>query len=297
MKVFVTGASGFIGSAVAREFARSGQRVLGLVRGDASARSLERDEIEPVRGTLQEVGAWKARAEECAVIAHCAFDYAGGGFAVEQQALTEMLALGVPGFVYTSGVWVYGDTGGARVDETHAPRPVKLVARRLESEKLVLAASRDGVRTCVVRPGVVYGASGSLTSAWFAGAAEKQVVRFVGSGEQRWAMVHREDLARLYVRIAEARVGGEVFNAVGSHATVGECVRAVARVAGASVERMKDEEKLGGLVEALSLSQCVDASKAERVVGWRGRHPGFVEGVDVLWRAWRAGREMKGNGE
>lgn len=296
MRVFVTGASGFIGDAVARAFARGGHRVLGLVRGDDQARALERDGIEAVRGTLQDVAAWRARAEECSVVVHCAFDYAGGGFAADRavvEALTERAGRrgNARTFVYTSGVWVYGDTGGRCVDESVEPRPAKLVEKRVENEEVALGRAREGMNTCVVRPGVVYGASGSLTSAWFEAANERRSVKFFGSGEQTWAMVHRDDLAELYVRVAESGGVAEVFNAVASHASVGECARAVARVGGVGAERMGEDEaqkKLGALVEPLGFSQWVDAGKAARVLGWRARHLGFVSEVDSLMVAWRA---------
>src|SRR5262245_57326596 len=118
MKIFVTGASGYIGSAVSKQLARRGHRVLGLVRTAAKANILAAHEVEPLVGTMQESAAWLSRAKECNVLLHCAAEYTARYMELDKQTVTALLGCtGRDGaahtFVYTSGVSVYGDTRGA----------------------------------------------------------------------------------------------------------------------------------------------------------------------------------------
>ncbi|MBK7876524.1 MAG: NAD-dependent epimerase/dehydratase family protein [Planctomycetes bacterium] len=300
MQVFVTGATGFIGLAVASAFARRGHRVLGLARTSEKARELMRREIEPVIGTLQEPGAWRNRAAACSTYVHCAFEYSAKGFELDRNVLRTLSELGgrkgeARTLLYTSGVWVYGDTGTRCVDESTAPNPPKFVAARVENENFVLSCARPELATIVLRPGCVYGGHGSLTAAWFDGAT-KGAARFVGDGAQRWAMVHVDDLAELYVLAAEARRACDVFNATDrSRNTIRDCAEAASRVAGGNgrIESIPVDEAIktyGPMAEALAFTQHADSSKAARLLGWQPRHAGFVDEVERLYLAWRAQR-------
>lgn len=299
MQVFVTGATGFIGLSVASALAQRGHRVLGLARTSEKARVLARREIEPVLGGLQEPGAWRERAAECAAFVHCAFEYSPKGFELDRNVLRVASELGgrkgaARKVVYTSGVWVYGDTGTRCVDETTAPNPPKFVAARVENENFLLSCARPELATIVVRPGCVYGGHGSLTAGWFDGAT-KGAARIVGDGANRWAMVHVEDLARLYVLAAESPLGGEVLNATDrSRFTVRECAIAASRAAGAGgavVETPYADAlaRYGPLAQGLAASQHIDSSKAVRLLGWQPRHGGFVDGARRYFRSWKAG--------
>jgi len=300
MRVFVTGATGFIGLAVAQAFARAGHRVLGLTRTPAKAGRLAAREIEPVVGALQEPDGWRARAAGCQVFVHCAMDYAARTYELDRAAIEALAGCGgrrgaAHTLLYTSGVWVYGDTQGARVDETSPLNPPGLVAARVASEELVLSRARPELATIVIRPGCVYGGQGSLTAAWFE-SATKGAARFVGDGAQRWAMIHLDDLADLYVRAGESGLACEVFNATDrSRASVRECAAAASRAAGGqgqvvSVPLEEARGSLGPLAEPLTFSQHVDSGKAARRLGWQPRHAGFVDEVETLHLAWRAAR-------
>ena len=112
----------------------------------------------------------------------------------------------------------------------------------------------------------------------------------------RWAMVHRDDLADLYVRAAESGLGGEVVNATDrSRATVNECAAAASLVAGAEgrIEHVPVEQAvaaMGPFATCLALNQHVDSWKAVHRLGWTPRHGGFVDGVARLHAAWKAAR-------
>src|SRR5207248_1132065 len=138
MRVLVTGATGYIGFAVAAALRRAGHRVLGLARSEAKARRLTQHEIEPVIGDLADPNTYLEVASHCALLVHTAFDYAAGGVAKDKSAIDTLLEAGRRGakpktFVFTSGACVYGDTGDRMVDETTPPNPTRLADWRARS--------------------------------------------------------------------------------------------------------------------------------------------------------------------
>lgn len=297
MQVFVTGATGYIGFAVATALRRAGYRVWGLARSEAKARRLTRHEIEPVIGDLADPKTYLEVAGDCALLVHTAFDYAADGVAKNQTAIDTLLDAGRRGakpktFVFTSGAWVYGDTGDRMVDETTPPNPPKLVAWRPAHEQMVLQAAE--VRGLVVRPGDVYGGPGGLTGQWFAGPSTGKPPLVVGDGRNRLPMVHIDDLADAYVRIAESGLAAEIFNVNDqSRFTVLEMATAAARAAGYQGEVRptplpEARKTLGDFADALALSQHVDARKVVRLLGWQPRHVGFLDEADAYYRAWKA---------
>src|SRR5204863_92869 len=300
MQVFVTGATGYIGFAVSAALRRAGHRVWGLARSETKARRLAQHEIEPVIGDLADPKTYLDVASECALLVHTGFDYSANGVAKDRTAIDTLLEAGRRGakpktFIFTSGAWVYGDTSDRMVDETTPPKPAKLVAWRPAHEQMVLQAA--GVRGLVIRPGDVYGGSGGLTGQWFAGPSTGNPPLVVGDGRNRVPMVHIDDLADAYVRIAESGLAGEIFNVNDrSRFTVLEMATAAARAAGYQGDVRptplpEARKTLGDFADALALSQHIDAGKAVRLLGWRPTHVGFLDEADVCYRAWKAYQE------
>jgi nucleoside-diphosphate-sugar epimerase len=300
MKVFITGATGYIGSSVASAFRRAGHEVWGLVRSEEKARRVARHEVRPVIGAMQKPDSWRAAAKNCSVLIHAAVDYQADTFAVDRQTVEEFLALGQQGpqpktVIYTSGVWVYGNTGAGLADETTPLNPPRLVARRPAAEQLVLAAS--GVRGIVIRPGCVYGRQGGLTGMWFAGASKEKSLHAIGDGNNRWAMVHADDLADAYLRAAESRLGPEVFNITDrSRWSIRDMLNAVARATGCTgaatfVPVAEATKTMGDFAECLALDQHVDGRKAVHLLGWQPKQGGFVDGVETYHMSWKAAQE------
>ncbi|HEY9015957.1 MAG TPA: NAD(P)H-binding protein, partial [Gemmatimonadales bacterium] len=162
MKIFLTGASGYIGSAVAQRLKAAGHQVSGLARSEASAGKLRSAGIEPIRGEFEDpatVGG-AARAADGAISMATTYDPAVDGPAID--AIIEALAGSNKPLIYTSGIWSHGDTGGKVVDERSAPRPAALVAWRQAVEERVLQAARRGIRSVVIRPAIVYGRGGGI---------------------------------------------------------------------------------------------------------------------------------------
>jgi nucleoside-diphosphate-sugar epimerase len=275
---FITGATGYIGRNVARAFRRAGYRVLGLTRSASKAADLAADEVVAVIGTLQDPAAWQAAAASAEVLVHAAVDYSTDTMALD-QAIVKLLIRSASArnatLIYTSGVWVHGDTGGRVVDETAPLAPIEIVAARPATERLVLDAS--ALRGIVIRPGIVYGQRGGLTAAFF----DEQPL--LGDGGNHWPLVHVDDLADAYVRAAERGSARSVYIvAERSRATVGELVSAARAAAGLGnpphrLAAPEARKTLGALAEALMLDQQVSAARAERELGWRARHAGFIE--------------------
>lgn len=300
MRIFITGVGGYIGSAVAAACARAGHQVFGLIRDEENGRRLRRMEVQPVVGSMQEPASWLGSARDSQVVVHCAAEYSAQLFELDRRTVEECLANARTGrtrlFVYTSGVWLYGNTGPVAADESAPLSPPAAVAPREAIEREVLAANANGLRTLVLRPGCVYGGRGGLTAAWFESATTVGAARIVGDGSNRWAMVHRADLAEAYLRAIESPFGGEVFNVTDrSRFTVRECAAAASRAAGAEGRVAvwpvaEAAQEMGPMAEALALDQHVDSSKAVRLLGWQPRHGGFVDGATRYFAAWSAAR-------
>lgn len=288
MKVFVTGATGYIGRAVSEALRRRGHRVAGLTRSAAKAHSLAAAEISAVTGDMRDTAAWSGAASSADVLIHCAVEYSAEYEALDRRTVETLLAFGGK-VLYTSGVWQYGPGGPFEENQAFAGKP--LLPWRSEVEELVLAA-----KGLVIRPGCVYGGAGGLTGLWFQGAAEQKSAPIIGDGANRWAVVHVSDVADLYVRAAESSLSGELLNAVdGSRFTVREMAEAASRAAGAggavtALTIAEAEKRYGGMAHGLALDQHVDASKAGRLLGWAPRFKGFPGDADLYFAAWHAFR-------
>jgi nucleoside-diphosphate-sugar epimerase len=300
MKLFITGASGYIGFNVATAFRRAGYEVWGLIRSQEKTPTLLRQEIQPVIGTLQEPDTFTDIAAESDVIIHTAIDTQADSAALDTTTIQTLLEVArqssaPKSLLYTSGVWVLGNSNGQPLTEQSPLAPPQAVAWRPDVEQMVLSAA--GVKGLVIRSGVVYGRDGGLTGLWFKGTSNGQVLRVVGDGYNRWAMVHVDDLARGYLRAAQSNVRGEVFNLVDhSRAMVMEMAGAAAQAAGNArqlefIPVDKAAPDMGALAEALALDQVVDATKAHRVLGWHPKHRGFIAEVDTYFKAWQASQQ------
>ncbi|MEZ4587227.1 MAG: NAD-dependent epimerase/dehydratase family protein [Gemmatimonadales bacterium] len=295
MRVFVTGATGYLGFAVASAFVREGHHVHGMTRSESGAGRLDAAGVRPVVGRLQDPESYRSAAEGAELLVHAAMD-SREGFGLDRLAVETLLAAARnrPGFLYTSGVWLYGDAAGGTLDENALPRPPFKNRMRPAIEEQVLADPR--VRGIVLRPGCFYGGTGGLTAPWFAGPASGTPATIVGDGSNRWSVVHVEDAAAGFVRAGGSDVSGEIFNLTDRSAetvrTMAEAAAAAVGFAGgvATLSAAQATERMGPLAECLALDQHVDSSKAERVLGWRPARSGFVPEVESCYREWRESR-------
>ncbi len=299
MRIFITGATGYIGNAVAADLARAGHEVYGLARSTDKGRRLLAAEITPVIGEMAHPETYLEAAGKCQVLIHCAAEYTAQNAELDRRTVTELLKLANDSrqphlFVYTSGVWVYGSTGLTAADESTPLKPPAVVSERTQTEGVIVAANSDLARTIILRPGCVYGGAGGLTASWFQSAEKEGAARIVGDGNFRWSMVHVADLAEGYRLAVESSYGGEIFNLTDrSRFTVLECAKAASvAVTGreaVAITSLQDAAKaLGAMAECFAFDQHIDSSKAVRMLGWQPRHGGFVDGAARYYQAWKA---------
>lgn len=281
----MTGATGYIGGVVAEGLKAAGHRVTGLARSQAAAGRLSQAGHSFVEGGLDAADVITNAARRADAVIHCAGapgpDWARLDNLAVDAILTGLTGSGKP-FLYTSGVWVYGDTRDRMLGEVAHLRPPALVAWRLAVEEKVLAAKDRQVKSMVFRPGMVFGRGGGIMAGWFASAREEKMITVVGTGENHWSAVHVEDLADLYRRALEEPVAGELFVACsGMPQRVRKLADAVRRFAGddvairfAAVEEMRP--RLGEVADCLAMDCKAGSTKAVRFFGWGPRRPNII---------------------
>ncbi len=279
MKIFVTGATGYIGSVVTEKLLAAGHTVAGLVRSDASEQKLSTLGGEPVRGSLRDVAVIEAAAHASDAVIHLGMEFSADAPVLDRGVVEAILAgVGSAGkpFVYTSGIWVVGGSNGMVVDETTPVNPTPLVAWRPAHENRVLEAG--GI---VIRPAMVYGRRGGIIGG-FVAAAQSGVVQFVGTGENRWPLVHVDDLADLYVLALAAAPGSLYFASNGPSIPVRQIAQLAARQARLEAIPLAEARKtMGPLADALALDQLISARKAVEELGWAPKGKPLEEELGV----------------
>src|ERR1022692_949396 len=218
MRVFLTGATGFIGTAVARELIGTGHAVLGVARTEQGARTLASRGVEPHMGDLTDHDSFISGARACDAVIQCAFIHDFSRFAenieIEKNtvaAMLDALAGSRKPFIITSGVAMLAPGRTAAEDD----RPQR--QGRGETEALVREAAGRGLRTAVIRlPPITYDSGeGGFLPMLVAIAREKGVAAYIGDGANRWPAGHRLDAAHLYRLALETGEPGAAYHAVG----------------------------------------------------------------------------------
>lgn len=283
MNIFLTGATGYIGSAVAQALMRGGHSVTALARSDEAAGLLHLKGIATHRGDLESPSSLTAAVDSSDGVIHTATTNDG---VKDHRAVCTMLdaltGSGKP-FVFTSGIWVLGPTNGQVADETAPLHPAAVVEWRVPMEQIVIEIARQEVRTSVIRPPVVYGRGGGIPAGFVKSAREHGAAKYVGTGENRWPVIHVDDLADLYVRALSNAAPGSLFFAAEAVAhRVKEIAEAASHGAGAqgrteSWPLEQARKTLGGFADALALDQQVSSEKASKVLGWQPRKDGILD--------------------
>jgi len=279
MRIFLTGATGYIGSAVLDAALRGGHQVTALVRNPEKAEQVSVRGATPIIGDLSKPGSYAPAAEHADAIVHTAAEQSKRRETVDRLAIETLcdaaqrradagLAAVV---VYTSGVWVLGDTQG-RAAEDAPLNPTPLVAWRPEHEAMVASRSRGAIRTAIVRPGVVYGGARGIIGDLLKDA-RNGLVRVVGDGRNHWPCVYDRDLADLYVRVAVNPEASGVYHANDeADESVGDIVDAISghvrmRPDVRHVPLEEARAKMGPYADALALDQIVRSTRAH-ALGW-----------------------------
>jgi nucleoside-diphosphate-sugar epimerase len=299
MQVFLTGATGYIGSAVLDAMIKGGHRVTALARDPEKAERLAAKGATPIIGELGMPKTYVAAVKAADAVVHTALESSPRGIAKERQALELMLGAQTEAsqadgkarvFIYTSGVWVLGRT--AKAAEEDAPLdPPSHVDWRPAHEDLVLSAFSASLRTVVVRPGIVYGGGRGIVSDLIKDALNG-LIRVVGPGKNRWPCIYDHDLGELYVRVLESPTAAGIIHATDE---ADEKVEDIVEAIAAQVPQRPDirhmpmteaRKKLGAYADALALDQKVRSPKA-RAIGWAPTQTGIVNSVARLVEEFR----------
>ena len=295
MHVFVTGASGHIGSAVVPELLQAGHQVAGLARSDSSAEALTAAGAEVRRGDLDDLDGLRQAAEAADGVIHLAFKHdemAAGNFpaaVAADLAAIKALASALEGtgkpLVSTSGTLMLafaGITGRPGTEADFAPS-----GPRVDAENFVTGLAGRGVRSSAVRlPPIVHS---SLDHHGFAHiligiARQASVSAYVGDGANRWPSVHTLDAARVYRLALESAPAGSRLHAVADEGVPFRDIAAAighgAGVPTASISASDAGERFAFLGTFVGVDNPTSSEVTRKVLGWEPAHPGLIEDLE-----------------
>ena len=291
MKIFVTGATGYVGSALIEELLGAGHQVIGLARSEETAKKLMAAGVEAHRGTLTDLDSLRRGAAAADGVIHTAYNHDFSAYATagetDRQAV-EALGSALIGsdrpFVITSGITVL--TPGRIATETDPLDPNAASAPRIPSEEVMQALASQGVRTSVVRlsPSVHGEGDYGFVPTLIGIAREKGVSAYIGDGSNRWCAVHRLDAVQLFRLALERGTAGAKFHGV---ADQGVPVRDIATIIGQHlnvpvVSKSAEEaaDHFGWIGAFLSVDCPASSVLTQQQLGWHPTQPSLLADLE-----------------
>ncbi len=292
MRIFLTGATGFIGSAIIPELLQAGHQVLGVTRSDAGAESLRAAGAEVYRGTLEDPAGLRRGAAESDGVIHCAFDHNFANFVANCEkdgrvieALGDALVGSDRPLVISSGTGM-GNTVPGQPATEDAFDPEHRTPRKL-SELAGIAVANRGVNVSVVRlPQVHDPVKQGLITPLVEIARAKGVSAYVDEGQNRWPAAHISDVARLYRLAFEKREPNSRYNAV---AEEGIPVRTIAEVLGqglklpvVSLSLEQAVEHFGWMGPFMTFDMPASSAQTQQKLDWHPVGPGLIADLEAM---------------
>ena len=297
MKIFITGASGYIGGTVADSLLKAGHTVTGLARNDAAAVKLRKHGIEVLRGDLGSHSIVRDAARAADAVINCA--NADDPFVT--AAILEGLAGSGKSLLHTSGSSIVGDKSAGTLspkvyheDTPYEPLPEKI--QRVAVHRSVLAAAAQGVRSVVLCPSLIYGQGRGANPdsiqvpTLIRQAVKSGVPRYVGVGENIWSTVHIEDVADAYLLALDGARAGSFFFIENGEASLKSIVASIARLLGGkrAPEGWGIDEAIaewGPMAVWFSLggNSRVNAEKARKLLGWKPHGADLLHEIEQGW--------------
>jgi len=292
MRIFVTGASGFIGTAVTAELIGAGHQVVGLARSDAAAAALADAGAAPRRGSLDDLDGLREAAGTSDGVIHLAFKHDAmrsgdfpGAIAADLRAIhtigDALVGSGKPLVAASATLLLAGLARVATEADALAHGP------RIDAENTVIALAERGVRSSIVRlPPTVHSARErhGFTATLIAIAREKGVAGYVGDGSNRWPAVHALDAARLFRRALETAPAGSRLHAVadegGPFRRIAETIGRHLNLPTASIPPGEADAHFGFLGPFVPLDNPVSSARTRDLLGWVPTHPGLIDDLD-----------------
>ncbi len=288
MRVFITGAAGFIGRATTAELIANGHQVLGLARSDANAETLRKLGAEVHRGSLEDLDSLRQGAKQTDGTIHLAFIHDFSKFAengqIDKRAI-EAMGEGLEGtnkpFVVTSGVALLAP--GRLSTEDDVPRSGDGIPR--VSEQTGLAFAERGVRATAVRLPQVHGGDGKcgLIEYFIPIARQKGVVAYLGDGGSRWAAAHRLDVARVYRLALEKGAAGARYHAVADegvpHRDIAEVIARYLNLPAVSIPPEEAAAYFGWLAMFAGIDAPASSALTQARLGWKPTQIGLLADI------------------
>ena len=284
MKVFVTGASGFIGSAIVKELLSAGHQVTGLARSEASAKTIEEAGAQVLRGSLEDLDGLRNGAADADGVIHTAFIHDFSQFAKSAEAdkaaieaMGNMLAGSNKPFIVSGGILGLEKEDGFITENIAAPAVPRA------SEAAAIALKDSGVNASVIRlaPSVHDKGDKGFIPTIINMARRHGAAAYVGDGSNRWPAVHRLDAAKLYRLALEKGAPGSRYNAIGDE---GIAIKEIAELIGkhlnlpvTSVPADEAAEYFEWMARFISFDSPAKSIKTQEQLGWKPTHIGLLE--------------------
>jgi nucleoside-diphosphate-sugar epimerase len=285
MNVLIIGATGYIGTAIDEALTARGHKTVGTARSEIAKAKLQARGTQVVMADAAKPNTLIAAVRDADAVVYAVNVTDADRWNVDTNAL-KAIRKGLAGtektFVYISGAWVYGSTGDGPATEDAPLNPPVAIARRIEFERATMEMTKLGIRSIVIRPGIVYGLGAGHPAMFVQSARERGAAAIVGEGKNRWPTIDRTDMGELVALVLEYGRPGRAYNAANDeHFYVDQIAAAASRGAGKNGATVTvPSHFMGQFGECLILDQVLSSARAKNDLGWKPHGPSIIEELE-----------------